>query len=263
MLGISARSSAAMNIMILTVQKAANGLIRDFGELEKLQASAKVFGDFVSRADRYARQLLLDELSKARPEYDILIRGQGEITASQPRSKFDQNGGYRWLIDPLDGAVNYLHGIPHFSVSVAIDHHEEVIAGVVYNPVTNELYWGEKGRGAYLNNRRIRVSGHRVLGEAIIGTGGAYGYSGVEDGAVRLNNVSRRVGALRQLGATSLDLAFVASGRLDAFFEAEAMIWDAAAGMIIVREAGGAVARWRKGIVASNLCFHEEIKKML
>ncbi|MDR1598232.1 MAG: inositol monophosphatase [Holosporales bacterium] len=263
MLGISSRSSAAVNVMVLTVQKAATGLIRDFGELEKLQVSAKDFGNFVTTADQRSERLLIDELSKARPEYDILSEERGEVPARQPRSKFDQNGGYKWIIDPLDGTMNFLHGIPHFAVSVALSHHDEVIAGVVFNPITNELYWGERGAGAFLNNRRIRVSGRRAMASAIVATGSTFGFRGRDDGHARLNAISKRIGAIRHFGATSLDLAFVASGKMDAFFDARTNAWDTAAGEILVKEAGGSVSPYGDGIVASNLSMHDELKGIL
>jgi myo-inositol-1(or 4)-monophosphatase len=263
MLGISSRSSASVNVMILAVQKAARGLVRDFGELEKLQVSAKSLGNFVSTADKRSETVLLEELSNARPEYDILTEERGEIPAQQPRSKFDQNGGYRWIIDPLDGTTNFWHGIPHFAISIAIEHHGVITAGVVYNPITSELFWAEKGSGAFLNNQRIRVSGRRTMEAALVATGSTFGFRGVDNGSTRLSTIFRQVAAIRHFGATSLDLAFVAAGRLDAFFEAGAPLWDFAAGEVLLREAGGTTSRWKNGIIGSNEPLHEYLKIML
>jgi myo-inositol-1(or 4)-monophosphatase len=263
MLSISNRSSAAVNVTILAVQKAARGLVRDFGELEKLQVSSKSLGAFVSTAAKRAEHILLEDLPAARPEFDILVEGRNEILAASPRSKFDQNGGYRWIINPLDGMANFLHGIPHFSVAVAIEHHGEVIAGVVHNPVTSELFWGEKGKGAFLNNQRIRVSGRRTLDSALVGLGSSFGFGQIDNAAQCLRMILSKVGATRHLGAISLDLAFVAAGRLDAFFEASASLCTSAAGSVIVREAGGSACPWMNGLVASNEPLHNDIIKMV
>lgn len=242
MLGVFGRSSAVMNVMVLAVQKAAKGLIRDFGELEKLQTSQKSFGNFVTTADHRSETILIEELSKARPEYDILSEEKGEIPALKPRSRFDQNGGYRWIIDPLDGTTNFWHGIPHFAISVALEHYSEIIAGLVYDPIANDLYWAEKGSGAFLNKQRIRVAGRKDLASALVATGSVFGFRNVLDGGKRLQTLSTQIGTIRHLGASSLDLAFVASGRLDAFFETSLPLWDRAAGTILVQEAGGVVS---------------------
>ncbi|MDR1208358.1 MAG: inositol monophosphatase [Holosporales bacterium] len=263
MLSISNRSSAAVNVTILAIQKAARVLVRDFGELEKLQVSSKSLSLFALTAAKRAEHILLEDLSAARPEYDILTEGRGEILAASPRSKFDQNGGFRWIINPLDGAINFLHGIPHFSISVAIEHHGEPIAGVVHNPITSELFWGEKGKGAFLNNQRIRVSGRRTLESALIGLGSPFGFGKMERAAQCLKMILSKVHAFRHLGANSLDLAFVAAGRLDAFFEAGAPLWTSAAGSVLVREAGGSASPWMNGVVASNEPLHKDILKMI
>jgi myo-inositol-1(or 4)-monophosphatase len=263
MLSISNRSSAAVNVTILAIQKAARGLVRDFGELEKLQVSSKSLGTFVSTAAKRAEQVLLEELSAARPEFDILTEGRGEIPAASPRSKFDQNGGYRWIISPLDGVINFLHGIPHFSISVAIEHHGEAIAGVVHNPVTSELFWGEKGKGAFLNNQRIRVSGRRTLDSALVGLGSPLGFGKTERAAQCLKMILSQVRAVRNLGGNSLDLAFVAAGRLDAYFESNSPLWASAAGSVLVREAGGSASPWMNGVVASNEPLHRDIVKII
>ncbi|MDR2464322.1 MAG: inositol monophosphatase [Holosporales bacterium] len=253
MLGVSGRSSAVMNVMILAAQKAARGLIRDFGELEKLQTSKKSFGNFVTTADKRAEALLIEELSNARQEYSILTEERGEIPALKPLSRFDQNGGYRWIIDPLDGTTNFWHGIPYFAVSVALERFGETIAGVVFNPITNELFWAEKGRGAFLNNQRIRVSGRRSLESLLVVTGSTFGFRGDDTGHLKLNTLVGKVGAIRHFGAISLDLAFVAAGRVDAFFEKSVPLWDKAAGCMIVLEAGGVIINYENdGIIAGN-----------
>jgi myo-inositol-1(or 4)-monophosphatase len=240
-----------MNVMILAVQKAARGLIRDFGELEKLQSSKKSFGNFVTTADQRAEAMLIDELSNSRQEYSILSEERGEIQAVSPLSRFDQNGGYRWIIDPLDGTMNFWHGIPHFAISVALERFGETIAGVIYNPVTNELFWAEKGKGAFLNNQRIRVSGRRSLDTLLIGIGSP---SSFRDDAryLKLNALAKKVGAIRNFGAISLDLAFVAAGRIDAFFEKSVPLWDKAAGSVIILEAGGTIIDNGEGIIAGS-----------
>lgn len=265
MFGVLGRSSATVNVMFLAVQKASKGLIRDFGELEKLQTSKKSFGNFVTTADKRAENILIEELSKSRPEFDFITEESGFIQAVKPLSKFDANSGYCWIIDPLDGTTNFWHGIPHFAVSVALQHKGEIIAGVVYNPVTDEMYWAEKGAGAFLNQQRIRVSGRKTLEEAIVTTGSVFGFRGVNDAGRRLQNLTRKFGAIRHLGASSLDLAFVASGRVDAFFEAEIQLWDRAAGEILVKEAGGVVSKFgeqdQNSILATNGSLYTNMQK--
>lgn len=257
MYGISSRSSAAVNVMVLAVQKAAKSLVRDFCELEKLQVSAKSFGTFVTTADARSEDILLNELSKARPDYEILTEEKGEVAPSAPAFRLDPLGGYRWIIDPLDGTTNFWHGIPHFAVSVALEHRGEVIAGVVYNPITDELYYGEKGKGVFLNNQRIRVSGRRSLEAALVGLGSPSDHRG--------NPNLSKVGALRHFGAPSLDLAFVASGRLDAFFDADLPLWNRAAGIVLVKEAGGLVSSWcgESSLLASNNALHSSFMHLL
>lgn len=265
MYGVSARSSAAVNVMILAAQKAARSLIRDFGELENLQVSRKSFGNFVTAADERSESILLEELTKARPEYDIITEEKGEIAARRPRSPYDQNGGYRWIIDPLDGTTNFLHGIPQFAVSIALEQRGEILAGVVYNPVQNELYWAEKGKGAFLNNQRLRVSGRRVLETTVVGVGSTFGCRGLETGPQMLKAISAQVGSIRHLGSSLLSMAYVAAGRFDGFFEATLPLWDRAAGIILIREAGGFVSEWAgsESVLGSNEAVHEALKKIL
>lgn len=267
MLGVLGRSSAVMNVMVMAVEKAARGLVRDFGELEKLQASRKGFGNFVTTADRRSEEILIDALAHARPEYDILTEESGSIRAEQHRSRFDQNGGYCWIIDPLDGTTNFWHGVPHFAISVAIEHNGNILAGVVFNPLTSELYWAEQGQGAFLNKQRIRVSGRREMETALLATGSAFGMRGVPGAAQCLQEIASKVGSSRHLGATSLDLAFVASGRLDAFFEADLPLWDRAAGQVLVQEAGGVVGGihpdYPSSILATNSALAAPMQRLI
>ncbi|HZP99079.1 MAG TPA: inositol monophosphatase family protein [Reyranella sp.] len=232
--------SATVTIMIRAVFAAAKTLKRDFGEVEHLQVSAKGPADFVSRADIMAEKTLRKELERTRPEYGFLgeeggeVKGSGEIGARN-----------RWIADPLDGTTNFLHGLPHFAISLALERDGEVIAGIVYNPISDELFWAEKGNGAFLDtpnarSRRLRVSGRKELGQALVGTGiPQMGRGNHPDYVRRLEQVMGRTAGVRRWGAASLDLAFVAAGRYDGFFEYDLAPWDVAAGALLVREAGG------------------------
>jgi myo-inositol-1(or 4)-monophosphatase len=255
-----------MNVMIMAVQKAARGLIRDFGELEKLQASPKSFGNFVTSADKRSEALLIEELSLARPDYDFLTEESGEIQATFSHSKFDKSGGYRWIVDPLDGTMNFWHGVPYFSISIALAYYDEIIAGVVYNPVTNELFWAEKGKGAFLNKQRLRVSGRKDLEAAIVCTGSVFGERLAGKMPQKMPALVGKVGSFRHFGASTLDLAFVAAGRFDAFFETSIHLWDQAAGQILIREAGGIVAPLEPdpdSILASNPALYNPLRLLL
>jgi myo-inositol-1(or 4)-monophosphatase len=220
--------------MTTAALKAARGLVRDFGEVEQLQVSIKGPGEFVSTADLKAERTLRNELSRARPGYGLLFEEGGEVAGSDTR--------HRWIVDPLDGTTNFLHGIPHFAISIALERDGEVIAGVVYEPTRDEMYWAEKGAGAYLNDRRLRVSARRQLSEALVGTGLPFRERG--DQPVYLGTLAAVLPAtsgVRRFGAAALDLAYVAAGRLDGFWEFGLSPWDIAAGMLLVREAGGFV----------------------
>ena len=226
--------SATINVMTAAALKAARGLIRDFGEVEQLQVSVKGPGDFVTTADLRAERLLRTELAKARPGYAMLMEEGGAEAGSDPR--------HRWIVDPLDGTTNFLHGIPHFAISIALERDGEIIAGVIYEPLRDEMFWAEKGAGAFLNDRRLRVSGRRRLGEAVIGTGIPFAERG--DHARYLETLSAVMGAtsgVRRMGAAALDLAYVAAGRLDGFWEFGLSPWDIAAGILLIRESGGYV----------------------
>jgi myo-inositol-1(or 4)-monophosphatase len=215
--------------------KAARGLIRDFGEVEQLQVSVKGVGEFVSTADLRAERILKAELKKARPGYAMLFEESGSEAGSDPR--------HRWIVDPLDGTTNFLHGIPHFAISIALERDGEIVAGVIYEPIRDEMYWGEKGAGAYVNDRRLRVSARRQLGEALVGTGMPFG-DRANDRAylATLAAVMAATSGIRRMGSAALDLAYVAAGRYDGYWEFGLQPWDIAAGILLVREAGGYVS---------------------
>ena len=227
--------SPVVNVMANAALKAARGLIRDFGEVEQLQVSIKGPGDFVSTADLRAERTLKNELSRARPTYSLLFEEGGASEGSDPH--------HRWIVDPLDGTTNFLHGIPHFAISIGLERDGEIVAGVVYEPTRDEMYWAEKGVGAYLNDRRLRVSARRQLSDAVIGTGIPFQGRGDHGAYVAtLARVMAVTSGVRRFGAAALDLAYVAAGRLDGFWEFGLSPWDLAAGILLVREAGGIVS---------------------
>lgn len=227
--------SANINVMVKAAHKAARHLVRDFGEVEHLQVSIKGPGDFVSAADRRAEKILYEELSRARPGFGFLLEEGGEIKGRDE---------HRWLIDPLDGTTNFLHGLPHFAISIALEWHGELIAGLIYDPIRDEMFVAEKGVGAYVNDRRLRVSRRTELSNSLIGTGiPVLDWAGRESFAPQLEQVSNHVAGIRRLGTASLDFAYVAAGRLDGFWEYGLKPWDMAAGIVVVREAGGLVGR--------------------
>ncbi|HSI02348.1 MAG TPA: inositol monophosphatase family protein [Reyranella sp.] len=230
--------SATITVMIRAAFAAAKGLKRDFGEVEQLQVSEKGPGDFVSRADIMAERVLRKELERTRPEYGFLGEEGGETKG---------DGRNRWIADPLDGTTNFLHGVPHFAISLALERDGEVIAGIIYQPISDELFWTEKGNGAFVDtpnsrSRRLRVSGRKDPARALVGTG--IPHLGKGNHALyhqKLAQVTERTAGVRRWGAAALDLAFVAAGRYDAFFEFGLAPWDVAAGILLVREAGGLV----------------------
>ncbi len=226
--------SATLNVMAAAALKAARGLIRDFGEVEQLQVSIKGPGEFVSSADLRAEKLLRAELGKARPGYGFLMEESGGEAGTD---KY-----HRWIVDPLDGTTNFLHGIPHFAISIALEREGEIVAGVIYEPLRDEMYWAEKGIGAFLNDRRLRVSARRHLGESLIGTGIPFAGRGDHPAYLAtLGAVMAVTSGVRRQGSAALDLAYVAAGRLDGFWEFGLAPWDIAAGLVLVREAGGYV----------------------
>ena len=223
--------SPLINVMVKAARKAARPLRRDFGEVENLQVSRKGPADFVTRADERTEDILREELKKARPRFGFVLE-EGKDEAG--------DGEHAWIIDPVDGTTNFIHGIPHFAMSIALRKGREIMAGVIYNPVTDELFHAERGRGAFLNDRRIRVSARRALHDAVIVNGCPHrGRSDLARFRVELAAVQEQVAGLRRFGAASLDFAWVAAGRFDGFWERGLPVWDIAAGVLMVREAGG------------------------
>ncbi len=223
-----------VSVMISAVRKAARSLARDFGEVEHLQVSQKGPSDFVSAADKRAEQILYKSLSEARPGYGFVMEESGIIEGTDKTHKF--------IIDPLDGTVNFLHSIPHFAISVALEREEELISGVVYDLIRDELFWADKGMGAYLNNRKLQVSARKKIEDSVVATGIPHrGKSGHAIFLKALHQIMPYVSGVRRAGAASLDLAYLATGRYDAFWERNLKSWDIAAGIIIVKEAGGIV----------------------
>lgn len=228
-------ASALMNIMVAAARKAGRSLARDFGEVENLQVSVKGPGNFVSAADHKAEEIIFKELSKARPGYGFLMEERGEVDGDDKT--------HRWIVDPLDGTTNFLHGIPHFAISIGLERSGTLVAGVVYNPATDELFAAEKGKGAFLNDkRRLRVAGRKTLSDAVVSTGiphrGRPGHSGF---LREMSTVMAEVSGIRRTGSAALDLAYTAAGRFDAYWERNLKPWDVAAGIVLVREAGGTV----------------------
>ena len=252
--------SALINVMVGAARKAGRSLIRDFGEVEKLQVTKKGPADFVSTADRRAEGILRGELEKARPGYTFLGEEGGETAGSDPQ--------HRWIVDPLDGTTNFLHGIPLFCVSIALERQGKLQAAVIFHPVADELYSAERGAGAFLNDRRIRVSGRSIFAEAVIGTGIPKAGHGDHTGYLKeLAKVMAASAGVRRCGSAALDLAFVASGRFDAFWERGLHAWDIAAGTLLIREAGGFVSDCagrektmeHGDIVAGNEAIHRHL----
>ena len=256
--------SALLNVMIAAARKTARALKRDFGELEKLQVSLKGPANFVSSADRRAEETLYQELSKARPGYGFLGEEGGA------REGADKS--HRWIVDPLDGTSNFLHGIPQFAIAIALEREGVVVAGLVYKPATDDMFIAERGKGAFMNEQRIRVAGRKRLADALIACGlphrgrGDLTLAGRETAAMQ-----EQVAGLRRFGAAALDLAWVAAGRLDGYWERDIKPWDIAAGLILVREAGGFVSdcdggddMFAKGhVVAGNETIQKELLRVL
>ena len=256
--------SAILNVMTAAAQKAARGLVRDFGEIENLQVSKKGPADFVSNADKKAEKTLVYELSKARPNFGVLLEEGGEIEGSDTSN--------RWIIDPLDGTSNFLHGLPHFSISIALERDGEPFAGVIYETVTDQMFAAENGIGAYLNNRRLRVSARTKLEESLFATG--IPFAGKDDHdrfLTQLKEVMAVSAGVRRFGSAALDLAYVAAGRFEGFWEIGLQPWDIAAGIVLVREAGGFVTDVAGGngmmesgeIIAANDHIHGMLLKSI
>lgn len=231
--------SANLNVMMRAAQKAGRALVRDFGEVEQLQVTRKGPADFVSNADKKAEDIILRELQKARPDYGFLMEEGGEIVGEDTANRF--------IIDPLDGTTNFLHGMPHWAVSIALEQNGAVTTGVIYDPIKDEMFWAEKGQGAFLLDKRLRVSGRTKMADSVFATG--IPHMGIGGGPKGHNTFIRRLHAvmgvsagLRRWGVASLDMAYVAAGRYDGFWEQGLQPWDVAAGVIIVKEAGGFVS---------------------
>ncbi|RWO59574.1 inositol monophosphatase family protein [Mesorhizobium sp.] len=232
--------SAILNVMVQAAMKAGRSLSRDFGEVQNLQVSMKGPGDYVSQADRKAEEILFTELSKARPGYAFLMEERGLIEGDDSQ--------HRWIVDPLDGTTNFLHGIPLFAISIALERQGQIVAGVVYNPAMDELYTAERGGGAFMNDRRLRVAGRTKLIDTVIGCGVPHLGRGQHGNfLVELRNVMAEVSGVRRLGSASLDLAYVAAGRMDGFWETGLSAWDVAAGILLIREAGGFISDFAGG----------------
>jgi len=231
--------SANLNIMEKACKKASKLLTRDFGEVEKLQVSKKGPGDFVTNSDKRTEKIIINELSLARPDYSFLAEESG---ASGKSTEF------KWIIDPIDGTTNFLHGVPYFAISIGLEKNKEIICGMIFNPITNEMFYAEKGKGAYLNNSRIRVSSRKNIDECVLLTGGPIlSYKNKEIFFKEYETVSKKVAATRKFGSSALDLAYLASGRCDGVWERNLNYWDIAAGIIIVKEAGGTVTDFKGG----------------
>lgn len=263
--------SANLNVMIQAVQRAGRGLVRDFGELENLQVSQKGAADFASTADTTSERVLREYLQKARPGYGFLQEEGGEIKGTDT--------AHRWIVDPLDGTMNFLHAVPHFSISLALQQDKEIIAGVVYNPVTADLFYAEKGFGAWAmtssGSVRLHVSNRTKLNESLVVTGIPHLGHGTPDRFIRqLTPFMTRAGGVRRMGSAALDLAYVAAGRFDCYWEEGIKLWDIAAGMLLVREAGGRLCTVdgdeslsglmaAGSIVATNALQYEVFKKII
>ncbi|MEH6675565.1 MULTISPECIES: inositol monophosphatase family protein [unclassified Sulfitobacter] len=226
--------SANLNIMIKAARRAGRGLVKDFREVENLQVSMKGAGDFVSRADIQAEQTLKAELMSARPTYGWLAEEGGGEEGQDPTR--------RWIVDPLDGTTNFLHGLPHWAVSIALEHKGQIVAGVVFDPAKDEMFFAEKGAGAWMNEGRLRVSGRSRMIESIFATGLPFaGRADLPDTLRDLGRILPVCAGVRRWGSAALDLAYVAAGRYDGYWERRLNKWDVAAGLLIVREAGGMV----------------------
>ncbi|MEJ8574059.1 inositol monophosphatase family protein [Microbaculum marinum] len=252
--------SALLNVMVTAATKAGRALVRDFGEVEQLQVSMKGPGDFVSAADHKAEKIVREELQRVRPTYGLLLEESGEIKGSDPQ--------HRWIVDPLDGTTNFLHAIPMFAVSIGLERDGEIVAGVIFNPIMNELFVAEKGIGAFLNDRRMRIAQRRELSQAVICCGVPHQGRGNHRTFLKdLAPVMAASAGIRRTGSASLDLAWVAAGRFDGFFERGLNPWDVAAGLVIVSEAGGFAtdysgrgsALYADSIIAANPEIHRQL----
>ena len=257
-------NSPQINLITKACMKASRSLIRDFGEIENLQVSSKGPGDFVTSADKRTEKILIEELQKAHPEFGIVTEEAGIINKSNTKN--------RWIIDPIDGTFNFMNGIPQFAISIGYEEENEIKCGVIFNPILNEMFCAEKGNGAYLNNSRIRVSNKKKIKDSLIVTGGPKGASKIKEKIFsEYINVSNNVANVRKFGSAALDIAYVACGRFDGYWQRELNYWDIAAGIIILKEAGGFIDFFdedkklplKKNILASNYLIHTELSELI
>jgi myo-inositol-1(or 4)-monophosphatase len=261
--------SGLITVMTRAARKAAPRLRRDFGEVEQLQVSRKGPADFVSMADKRAEQTIVEELRNARPDWGMLLEEGGAIEGNSEKP--------RWVVDPLDGTTNFLHGVPHFAISIAVEEKKpgggsEISHALVYQPLTDESFWAEKGRGAWLQDARLRVSARRDLSESLIGTGIPHCGRGIPESWAKIYGaVAPHVSGIRRVGSAALDLAWLAAGRMDGFWEDDLDVWDTAAGVLLVREAGGFVTDFRgadrsferREYVAGSAAIHSKLQKLV
>lgn len=258
------QGSANLNLMIKAARRAGKSLVKDFREVENLQVSTKGPGDFVSKADRAAEDMIKADLMGERPTYGWLGEESAPIEGQDPTR--------RWIVDPLDGTTNFLHGMPHWAISIALEHKGEIVSAVVFDPAKDEMFFAEKGAGAWMNDRRLRVSGRNKMHEAVFATGVPFGAKKTLPATLQdLARLMPACAGVRRWGAASLDLAYVAAGRYDGYWERELKAWDIAAGILLVREAGGMVAPIRDGddildkgaILVCNDPLFEPLKKII
>ena len=258
-------NSPHINLITRACMKASRSLIRDFGEIEHLQVSSKGPGDFVSSADKRTEKIIIEELQKAHPEYGIITEETGIINKSNIKN--------RWIIDPIDGTTNFLNGIPQFAISIAYEENNEIMCGIIFDPIKNEMFAAEKGNGAYLNNSRIRVSNKKKLSDSLLVTGGPkHSSKNKEKIFSEYIEISRKIlFPIRKFGSAALDLAYVACGRFDGSWHRELNYWDFAAGIVILREAGGFIDFFendnniplKKNVLASNSNIHDQLKNLI
>lgn len=256
--------SPALNVMIAAARKAARKLTRDFGEIENLQISMKGPADFVTSADKRTEKILVEELSKTRPGYGFVLEEGGVVEGPDT--------SHRFIIDPIDGTTNFMHGIPHFAISIALEREGQLVSAVIYNPITDELFTAEKSHGAYLNDKRLRVAERKELRSTVIATGLPFlGREGHEQAQKELAAMMGQTAGIRRFGAASLDLAYVAAGRFDGYWERGLASWDMAAGLLMVREARGVVTDMNGSatmldtghVLAGNETLHPQLLKIL
>ena len=257
-------NSPQINLITKACLKASRSLIRDFGEIENLQVSSKGPGDFVTSADKKTEKIIIEELQKAHPEYGIITEETGIINKSNNKNK--------WIIDHIDGTFNFMNGIPQFAIPVGYEEENEIKCGVIFNPILNEMFCAEKGNGSYLNNTRIRVSSKKKIENSLIVTGGPKGSSKIKDKIFdEYIKISKNVANVRKFGSAALDMAYVACGRFDGYWQRELNYWDIAAGIIILKEAGGFVdffeedikSPLKRNILASNSFIHNELRELI